>query len=227
MAKMARMANKAGVKYLPIMSINLPRDQAKNNATEKKMMEKRIKLPCPVSPKKGFTVISNATNPVRGAAKAGPIIIKISTAMMVATFGGKSRVSPFQPPPATATAMMPINGKPTAVAKKPNMAGIKLVPAICPANGGKMIFPAPRKNAKVINPNANTSVIFNDLLKMAFLSFCLHLLCWFIFFLYLVDMTIFYLSTSIMTKKNTIRKHTVKKTTFKQSATLKLDFLTT
>ena len=67
----------------------------------------------------------------------------------------------IKPPPAFATAIIVIRGKPTAVARKPNIAGIYDCPARLPANGGKMILPAPKKKANVIKPMAKTSAVFN------------------------------------------------------------------
>ena len=61
-------------------------------------------------------------------------------------------------PLAFATAIKPINGIPTAVIKKPNIAKDIFSPASMPAKGGKIKLPAPKKNAKVINPNPSVSV---------------------------------------------------------------------
>ena len=61
------------------------------------------------------------------------------------------------PPPANEIDRIVARGKPTAVIRNPDMAKPIFSPARYPAIGGKIMLPAPRKKAKVINPRPSKS----------------------------------------------------------------------
>ena len=68
-----------------------------------------------------------------------------------------------------ATTMIPSTGSITAVMIKPSMAVIVTLPALCPKNGGKIKFPAPKNsenNMKLIKIICLFSSFISTLLKL-------------------------------------------------------------
>ena len=104
------------------------------------------------------TIISKAVAPVLGSAKSGPIAkIKaiLNTLLNLAETLTAKLSKSF---PATAAAIIAINGKPAPVRINPVAAVSQFCPVSNPTAGGNIKFPAPKSIANNANPVSITSL---------------------------------------------------------------------
>ena len=94
--------------------------------------------------------ISKETLPHLGNANKGPIQRYTVKDRIFAKRGDMREASSYILVPASTTAKTPATAIPTSLKTKPSKAIGALVPACCPMEGGKIIFPAPKKIAKIM-----------------------------------------------------------------------------
>ena len=168
-------SNKIGVKTLPTISTTFPFRNDKSNVIPKKAKVNKNDASFGSKPsRKGMMPISKETLPHLGNANKGPIQRYTVKDRIFAKRGDMREASSYILVPASTTAKTPATAIPTSLKTKPSKAIGALVPACCPMEGGKIIFPAPKKIAKIMQDIP--AICDNDSFFISLFSFFKYLL---------------------------------------------------